>query len=179
MLKVHPVLQIMGGKLDATNAIPAPEVAVITNIGLDHTDALGNTLPEIAANKAGIIKPGCHAVVYRGSEEVEQVYEDLCAELAVPLRKADFDSIRLHSCDLFGQIFDCGSRQALQLPLLGNHQLHNAAVVLAVIDTLIEKGYGIAPVEIFCQDRRAAQLLEGGQGAVYHAKHFVSADKAA
>ena len=58
------VLEVgMGGRIDATNAIDAPEVAVITNIGLDHTDALGDTLPKIAANKAGIIKPGCHAVV--------------------------------------------------------------------------------------------------------------------
>ena len=143
------VLEVgMGGRIDATNAIDAPEVAVITNIGLDHTDALGDTLPKIAANKAGIIKPGCHAVVYRGSEEVEQVYEDLCAELSVPLRKADFDSIRLHSCDLFGQTFDCGSRKALALPLLGNHQLHNASVVLSVIDALKERGFAISETHI-------------------------------
>ena len=138
------VLEVgMGGRIDATNAIDAPEVAVITNIGLDHTDALGDTLPKIAANKAGIIKPGCHAVTYRGDADVEKVYEDLCKALSVPLRKADFDSIRLHSCDLFGQTFDHGSRKALELPLLGNHQLHNAAVVLAVIDALRERGWNI------------------------------------
>jgi len=143
------VLEVgMGGRIDATNAIDAPEVAVITNIGLDHTDALGDTEAKIARNKAGIIKPGCHAVVYRGLPEVEAVYEEVCAELAVPLRKADFDSIRLHSCDLFGQVFDCGQRKKLELPLLGDHQTHNAAVVLSVIDALIERGWQITEEHI-------------------------------
>ena len=143
------VLEVgMGGRIDATNAIDAPEVAVITNIGLDHTDALGDTLPKIAANKAGIVKSGCHTVVYRGAEDVEKVYEDLCGQLNVPLRKADFDSIRLHHCDLFGQTFDCGSRKGLELPLLGNHQLHNAAVVLSVIDALRERGWDITEENI-------------------------------
>ncbi len=143
------VLEVgMGGRIDATNAIDAPEVAVITNIGLDHTDALGDTLPEIAANKAGIIKPGCHAVTYRGDADVEAVYENICKELDVPLRKADFDSIKLHCCDLFGQRFDHGHRKELELPLLGDHQLHNAAVVLAVIDALIERGWNISEENI-------------------------------
>ena len=136
------VLEVgMGGLIDATNAIDAPEVAVITNIGLDHTDALGDTEAKIAANKAGIIKTGCHAVVYRGCDEVEQVYAQVCAEKQVPLRKADFDSIRLHHCDLFGQTFDCGDRKELFIPLLGNHQLYNSAVVLSVIDALRERGW--------------------------------------
>ena len=138
------VLEVgMGGLIDATNAIDAPEVAVITNIGLDHTDALGDTEAKIAANKAGIIKTGCHAVVYRGCDEVEQVYAQVCAEKQVPLRKADFDSIRLHHCDLFGQTFDCGNRKELFIPLLGNHQLYNSAVVLSVIDALRERGWKI------------------------------------
>ena len=136
------VLEVgMGGLIDATNAIDAPEVAVITNIGLDHTDALGDTEAKIAANKAGIIKTGCHAVVYRGCDEVEQVYAQVCAEKQVPLRKADFDSIRLHHCDLFGQTFDCGNRKEPFIPLLGNHQLYNSAVVLSVIDALRERGW--------------------------------------
>ena len=58
-------------ELDSTNVIDVPEVAVITNIGLDHTDFLGNTLSEIATTKAGIFKEGGHAVVYRGTPGVE------------------------------------------------------------------------------------------------------------
>ena len=73
------VLEVgLGGLLDATNVISTPEVAVITNIGLDHTDILGNTLEEIAFNKAGIIKENGHAVIYRGTEGVEKVFEDTC-----------------------------------------------------------------------------------------------------
>ena len=54
----------MGGEFDATNVIPAPEVAALTNIGLDHTAVLGSTVEAIAATKSGIIKPGCDAVLY-------------------------------------------------------------------------------------------------------------------
>ena len=138
------VLEVgMGGLLDATNVIDVPEVAVITNIGLDHTEVLGDTLEKIAANKAGIIKPGGRAVVYRGTAGVEQVYEDICKERNVSLKKADFESLKLHSHSLEGQVFDCGKRKNLELPLLGHHQLHNAAVVLSVADTLMEMGYRI------------------------------------
>ena len=144
------VLEVgMGGLNDATNAIPAPEVAVITNIGLDHTDVLGNTLEEIAANKAGIFKTGSSAVVYRGSEGVEAVYERICAEKNIPLRKADFESLVLRSHGLDGQVFDCGSRKNIRLPLLGDHQLHNAAVVLGVVDALTEKGWAITEQNIY------------------------------
>ena len=143
------VLEVgMGGLKDATNAIPAPEVAVVTNIGLDHTDALGNTLEEIAANKAGIFKEGSSAVVYRGSAGVEKVYETICAEKNIPLRKADFAGLKLQSHDLFGQVFDCGNRKNITLPLLGDHQLHNAAVVLGIMDTLIDKGWKITEENI-------------------------------
>ena len=54
----------LGGRLDSTNVIPAPEAAVITNIGLEHTASLGSTLAAIAAEKSGILKPGCRAVLY-------------------------------------------------------------------------------------------------------------------
>ena len=138
------VLEVgMGGTWDATNVIETPEVAVITNIGLDHTDVLGSTLEEIAATKAGIFKDNGHAVIYRGIPSVEKVFEDICAERNVQLKKADFDSLNLISHGLEGQTFDCGNRKALQLPLLGVHQLKNAAVVLSIMDTLMEKGWKI------------------------------------
>lgn len=143
------VLEVgMGGLIDATNVIPAPEVAVITNIGLDHTDALGDTLEKIAANKAGIIKSGCTAVVYRGSKSVEAVYEEICAQKQVTLKKADFAGLRSISHGLEGQVFDCGDRKALRLPLLGEHQLHNAAVVLSVLEALKDRGWQITEEQI-------------------------------
>ena len=144
------VLEVgMGGEFDATNVIKVPEVAVITNIGLDHTDYLGSTLEEIAKTKSGIFKEGGNAVVYRGTAGVEAVFEEVCAQKNVSLKKADFDGLQLRSLDLFGQTFDCGARKNLQLPLLGDHQLHNASVVLSVIDTLIEKGWNISEENIY------------------------------
>ncbi|MGN0978467.1 MAG: bifunctional folylpolyglutamate synthase/dihydrofolate synthase [Faecousia sp.] len=138
------VLEVgMGGAMDSTNVIETPEVAVITNIGLDHTEYLGDTVEKIAQTKAGIFKENGHAVVYRGTPSVEAVFERVCAEKHVSLKKADFDSLKLESRSLEGQVFDCGGRQDLVLPLLGDHQLHNAAVVLAIADTLIEEGWHI------------------------------------
>ena len=139
------VLEVgMGGALDSTNVIDTPEVAVITNIGLDHTDYLGDTVEKIAETKAGIFKKNGHAVVYRGTPGVEEVFERVCAQRNVKLKKADFDSLVLRSHSLEGQVFDCGSRKELFLPLLGDHQLHNASVVLSIADTLIEKGWNIS-----------------------------------
>ncbi|MDY3224404.1 MAG: folylpolyglutamate synthase/dihydrofolate synthase family protein [Candidatus Faecousia sp.] len=143
------VLEVgMGGALDSTNVIETPEVAVITNIGLDHTDYLGDTVEKIAQTKAGIFKQGGHAVVYRGAPSVEAVFERVCREKNVSLKKADFDSLRLKRHTLEGQVFDCGARTDLVLPLLGDHQLHNAAVVLAIADTLIEEGWKISEENI-------------------------------
>ena len=87
--------------------------------------------------------------MYRGTPSVEAVYERVCAERNVSLKKADFDSLVLKSHTLEGKVFDCGSRKDLVLPLLGDHQLHNAAVVLAIADTLIEAGWKITEQNIY------------------------------
>lgn len=143
------VLEVgMGGALDSTNVIETPEVAVITNIGLDHTEVLGDTVEKIAATKAGIFKENGHAVIYRSTPSVEAVFENVCAEKNITLHKADFDSLTLKSHDLFGQVFDCGNRKDLALPLLGDHQLHNASVVLSVADALIAQGWNITEENI-------------------------------
>ena len=143
------VLEVgMGGALDSTNVIDTPEVAVITNIGLDHTDYLGDTVEKIAETKSGIFKENGHAVVYRGTAGVEEVFERVCAERNVSLNKADFDSLVLRSHSLEGQVFDCGGRKELFLPLLGDHQLHNASVVLSIADTLKEIGWKITEENI-------------------------------
>ena len=131
----------MGGEFDATNVILPPEAAVICNIGLDHTEVLGDTLEKIAATKSGIIKPGCDAVIYREQPSVEAVFEERCKKVGAKLHKANFDSIRLRSHGLEGQVFDCDGYEALELPLLGDHQLHNAAVVLTAVDALRTRGW--------------------------------------
>ena len=143
------VLEVgMGGALDSTNVIPVPEVAVLTNIGLDHTDFLGSTLEEIAETKAGIFKEGGDAVLYPSAAGVEATVERICRERNMRLKKADFSLLNRKSHGLEGQVFDYGQRKDLELPLLGDHQLHNAAVVLTIVDTLKEKGWNITEENI-------------------------------
>lgn len=137
----------MGGEFDATNVIPAPEAAVFTNIGLDHTEYLGNTVEAIAATKAGILKPGCHAVLYPNLPSVEQVIRDRCQTLQIPLTVADPDALRPLSHDLDGQRLQWGGL-TLELPLLGEHQRYNTAVVLAVLEVLRRRGWQVTDEEI-------------------------------
>ena len=138
------VLEVgMGGALDSTNAIDAPEAAVICNIGLEHTEYLGSTLEEIAATKAGIIKPGCDVVCYDGAPEVTQVIRRVCREKGTPMHLAQFGALQPLGHDLHGQQF-VWQEQECRLPLLGEHQLHNAAVVLETVLALRRRGWAIS-----------------------------------
>ena len=138
------VLEVgMGGALDSTNAIDAPEVAVITNLALEHTEYLGHTLAEIAATKGGIIKRGCSVVAYPNAPEVTDVIARICREQSAPLTWADFDAIRPVTDSLGGQVFDYVNQSGLQIPLLGAHQLKNAAMALTVVDALRARGWQI------------------------------------
>ena len=140
------VLEVgMGGQLDSTNVIDAPEAAVICNIGLEHTEYLGSTLEEIAAAKAGIIKPGCAVVCYDGSPEVTGVISRVSREQGVPMHLSRFDEIIPLSHSLEGQRF-VWRGQEFALPLLGEHQLRNAAVALDTIQALRTRGWSI-PVQ--------------------------------
>lgn len=137
------VLEVgMGGALDSTNVIDAPEAAVITNIGLEHTEYLGDTLEEIAATKAGIIKPGCSCVCYDGATEVTAVIRSVCAQNHVPLTCAGRFPVKTVRQDLNGQVFSWRGGE-YQLSLLGPHQVRNAAVVLETVEALRERGWRI------------------------------------
>lgn len=133
----------MGGRLDSTNVIPAPEAVVITNIGLDHTGVLGDTAEAIAAEKAAVIKPGCQVVLYRQSPSVMAVVEEVCARRGAELHVAGTGGMELLSDTLEGQKIRWYGKE-LTLPLLGEHQRHNAAVALTVAGVLGEK-WGITP----------------------------------
>jgi len=169
------VLEVgMGGALDSTNAIDAPEVAVITNVGLEHTEYLGSTLAEIAATKAGIIKPGCDCVCYGGAPEVTAVVKAACAERNVPFRYVDFAQLTPLEQSLDGQSFSWRCK-GYSLALLGRHQLCNAAVALETVDVLGQRGWTIpqaaveeglrsvrwpARLEVLC--REPVFILDGG-----------------
>ena len=137
------VLEVgMGGALDATNAIPAPEAAVITNIGLEHTEYLGDTLEKIAAVKSGIIKPGCSAVCYDGEKVVTEVVRAVCREKNVPLKCVDFSELELIEQSLEGQRFTYRGAEYF-IPLLGRHQMYNTATVLDTVEALRARGWNI------------------------------------
>lgn len=131
----------LGGRLDSTNIIPAPEAAVITHIGLEHTQLLGDTLEKIAGEKAGIIKEGCDAVLYDQSREVWAVVERVCRERRVPLWVTA--APRVLSAGLEGQTFSYRGKGPCHISLLGEYQVHNAAVVLETVDVLRRRGWKI------------------------------------
>ncbi|MFR5420560.1 MAG: bifunctional folylpolyglutamate synthase/dihydrofolate synthase [Oscillospiraceae bacterium] len=137
------VLEVgLGGRLDATNVIAAPACAVITNIGLDHTEILGGTLAQIAREKAGILKPGTCAVSYPQAQEVRSVLREICAQRGIPLTEVDVSAIVPLTDSVDGQTFTYrGAEYAL--PLLGAHQLRNAAVALETVAALRARGWRI------------------------------------
>lgn len=139
------VLEVgLGGRLDSTNVIEAPDAAVITHIALEHTEYLGDTRAKIAGEKAGIIKEGAPVILYRQSEEVLQVVRQVCQDRRAPLTVTQPEQMALRSDSLDGQCFDYRDRADLRLALLGPYQLDNAAVVLDCVDVLNrERGYHI------------------------------------
>ncbi len=151
------VLEVgLGGRLDSTNVIPAPEAAVITNIGLEHTQELGGTLTLIAREKSGILKPGCRAVLYRQSDEVTQVIQSVCRQLDIPLRQTDPQELEVLSSGLEGQDFRYRGRGPYRLSLLGSYQLSNAITALEVVQALRDAGWTI-PEEAAPRGLAAAQ----------------------
>jgi dihydrofolate synthase/folylpolyglutamate synthase len=139
------VLEVgLGGRFDPTNIIETPELAVITTINYDHTDMLGDTLPKIAFEKAGIIKHHGDVVIYSQSREVEQVFEDACVQRGAHLYKTDFSEIELHEFGPDGQVFSSGGYSRLEIGLLGRHQIKNALVAVRAAEILSGKGFDIS-----------------------------------
>lgn len=138
------VLEVgMGGANDSTNVIDCPEVAMITNIGLDHTEYLGSTLEEVTKTKAGILKTNGTAVFYPNEPVVEAVFRKVCGEKHVSFTFADFQNLRLRKTSLEGQTFDYKEWKGILIPLLGESQLRNAVMVLSTVEQLRKKGWDI------------------------------------
>ena len=153
------VLEVgLGGRLDSTN-VCQPLVSVITSISYDHTQLLGNTLAQIAAEKAGIIKPGIPVISGVIDDEPRRVIEQIAAERGCQLiqsgRDFKFQYHPPHALDdaqhsQRGKIDFHSSlpnrpsgRTGIELNLLGRHQAANAAVALATLDELAAQGYAI------------------------------------
>ncbi len=135
----------LGGRLDATNVIEAPEVSVITRIGLDHTELLGDTLEQVATEKAGIIKEGVPVASYPQEPAVMRVVEQIAADRDCAMAVPDFS------------LLDCGSVDAdltvrrfrydgveYATGLLGSYQPRNAALAVEVVKTMRSRGWAVS-----------------------------------
>ncbi len=134
----------LGGRLDATNVVPKPDVCVITSISLDHTAVLGDTLAEIAAEKAGIIKSEVTVVCAPQAAEAAGVIRRVCERNRAKLISVGED-IRWYAADsdLSGQsvkVAGSNGEYELRIPLLGGYQLENSAAAVAALEVAgIEK----------------------------------------
>ena len=138
------VLEVgLGGALDSTNVIDPPECAVITALGMDHVKELGPTIADIAAAKAGILKPGSPVVSYGGVPEADAVIARTAAEQNAPLHVVDFSKLTVEGGDLDEVTFDFDGLNGVRLPLIGSYQPRNAAVAITVLRVLREKGWNI------------------------------------
>lgn len=142
----------LGGRLDSTNVIN-PLLSIITNIGWDHMNLLGDTLPLIAGEKAGIIKPGVPVIIGERQPEVEDVFIQTAAKQDSPITFAsDVWAIKAQSpsTDNLIDITISSSVKTLdlQLDLTGTYQLKNVKGVLCAVDELRRQGYTITDEHI-------------------------------
>ncbi|QRY59067.1 bifunctional folylpolyglutamate synthase/dihydrofolate synthase [Sphingobacterium siyangense] len=157
----------LGGRLDSTNIIQ-PLLSVITNIGFDHMNLLGNTLAEIAAEKAGIIKRNTPVVISEYAEETAAVFLDKAAIEHAPIQFAsdnyetkmlgvDQDYLTVQATDTAGHSAD------YQLDLKGSYQVKNLAGVLLAVDELRQQGFEISDQHVH-QALKNVQATTGIQG---------------
>lgn len=138
------VLEVgLGGIVDSTNVIDTPEVSVVTSISMDHMDRLGETLGEIAYQKAGIIKQDGAVVLYPQEQEAEEVIERVSKEKNAQIHKVDFSTIYDKGFSLSEQIFDYKDYRNIKIGLLGDHQMRNAAVAIDTCELLCNKGFAL------------------------------------
>jgi len=140
----------LGGRLDSTNIIKSPMVSVITSIGLDHTKILGETIPEIAFEKAGIIKPKKPVVAYGGiPKEALSVIKDRAKELSSEYIEANPDEIDEIRDTPTGAGFNYAGVEGYEINLLGRHQIYNAITAIEALNALNEQGLSIKRSNIF------------------------------
>lgn len=172
----------LGGRLDSTNVV-TPEVAVITNIGWDHMNLLGNTLQEIAMEKAGIIKPQVPVVIGETAAETKAVFEQVAAEKQAPLVFADQHRYvaewKYEHHQLVLDVSPTGSdeRSTYHLDLPGFYQTKNCITVLETIHHLQKAGYKITDAHVH-QALKQVKKLTGlhGRWEVIHVNPVVVLD---
>lgn len=131
----------IGGRYDSTNAVGIPKVAVITKIGYDHMAILGNTLPEIAMEKAGIIKKGTHLICESQTEEIEGIFRKTAKEEgAAGIEIIDWNKLQIEEQNVAGeQCFSAYGYEHLTMKMLGIHQYENATAAILAAEAFLGK----------------------------------------
>lgn len=170
------VLEVgLGGRLDSTNVIAAPDVAVIARIGLDHTKLLGTTLGAIAGEKAGIIKPGSRVVTWPQEPEALAAVEAAAASCGDPLTMPDFARLQVSDVEWDApggptRPFSYGRHVRLRTKLLGTYQPANASLAIEAAEALCACGWSISDEAIASGIAAAAwpgrfEIVQAGEGA--------------
>lgn len=137
-VKADPVvLEVgLGGRGDSTNIIADPLVSVITSIGLDHCDRLGDTIEKIAFEKAGIIKRGRPVISAVIDEKAKVVIMDRAAELGAPFEDVSGREVRIEEKSIEGTKFFISGRGICRVKMAGDHQVRNAVTAVAAVDVV-------------------------------------------
>ena len=152
------VLEVgMGGRLDATNAIMDEDslVSAMVNIGFDHMEFLGDTLPLIAGEKAGIIKEKGDVVVYGQSPEVEKVFYDKAMEKHATYTRSDNETAVVKQMDVTGTVFRFGPWRDMKIRLLGRYQVRNACTALTILERLRFHGFRFTDAQVYAGMEKA------------------------
>ena len=159
----------LGGRLDATNVV-TPILSVITNIGLDHTALLGDTIPQIATEKAGIIKPGTPVVVGERGPESDPVFEARAAKQGAPLLFAE-DFYRCTGSEAWADRqtlhiarWADGENFSMDLDLMGDYQRKNIVTALTAVDVLNERTSLRIPPDATARGFASAECTTGLPG---------------
>lgn len=127
----------MGGRLDATNVVKKPLLSIIASVSYDHIGVLGNSLREIASEKAGIIKEGCDTLFYpENPQEVKKVIYKTCRDRNSFCHEPDVSCLKIMEERLDGGIFAYGKYRKLQISLPGRHQIYNAMTAVEAVEVL-------------------------------------------
>jgi dihydrofolate synthase/folylpolyglutamate synthase len=155
------VLEVgLGGRLDATNLAGDPAVSVITTINREHTAYLGRTLREIAGEKAGVLRTGGTCVTGVRQAPVLRVLEECCRNASSQLLRLGREfHARPAGPGRFSFRGRFGEERDLPCPLPGRHQVDNAAVALAALEVLVERGFPVKEAAV--RDGLAATRWEG------------------
>lgn len=164
----------LGGRYDSTNIIKNNELCIITNIGIDHTNILGDTIEDIAYQKAGIIKEKSDVVLYPVSDNATNVIKNYAKQMNANIYPVDLTLLEILSDTYTGSEFSYKEYKNIHLSLVGTHQIYNAVTALEAIDALskkiiidkenIYKGFAYAswPVRFEVFNKDIPVVIDGG-----------------